>query len=186
MWVVGRRLGRRFRVVEPLQRASGEVPLTVARHVADFVAGALEEADQEGALLAVIRLDTPGGLDTSMRDIVKAQLGSRVPVVVFVSPEGSRAASAGAFITLAAHVAAMAPGTNIGSASPVQMGGAEMDSTMAGKVMNDAAATGAETLVTACPKCQIHFRCSECGDKSQTTGLALTDFVNVIASALKG
>ena len=106
----------------------------------EFLVQAIGRAENEGAVVLVIRLDTPGGLDTSMRDIVKAQLASTVPVVVFVAPKGSRAASAGAFITLAAHVAAMAPGTNIGSASPVQMGGAGMDSTMAHKVMNDAAA----------------------------------------------
>ena len=107
---------------------------------AEFLVQSIAAAESEGAVALVIRLDTPGGLDTSMRDIVKAQLGARVPVIVFVAPSGSRAASAGAFITLAAHVAAMAPGTNIGSASPVQMGGGEMDSTMTHKVMNDAAA----------------------------------------------
>ena len=107
---------------------------------AEFLVQRISEAESEGAVALVIQLDTPGGLDTSMRDIVKAQLGARVPVIVFVAPSGSRAASAGAFITLAGHVAAMAPGTNIGSASPVQMGGAGMDSTMAHKVTNDAAA----------------------------------------------
>jgi len=107
---------------------------------AEFLLQCIDAAESEDAAALVIQLDTPGGLDTSMRDIVKAQLGARVPVIVFVAPSGSRAASAGAFITLAAHVAVMAPGTNIGSASPVQMGGADMDSTMTHKVMNDAAA----------------------------------------------
>jgi membrane-bound serine protease (ClpP class) len=107
---------------------------------AEFLVESIAKAEEDGAVALVIQLDTPGGLDTSMRDIVKAQLAAGLPVVVFVAPEGSRAASAGAFITLAAHVAAMAPGTNIGSASPVQMGGAGMDSTMAHKVTNDAAA----------------------------------------------
>jgi membrane-bound serine protease (ClpP class) len=88
----------------------------------------------------VVQLDTPGGLDTSMRIIIKAINASTVPVIVFVAPSGSRAASAGTFITLAAHVAAMAPGTNIGSAHPVSMGGGEMDEEMKKKVENDAAA----------------------------------------------
>ena len=115
-----------------------EGPITPV--AAEYLVQRIAEAESEGAVALVIRLDTPGGLDTSMRDIVKAQLGSRVPVIVFVAPSGSRAASAGAFITLAGHVAAMAPGTNIGSASPVQMGGGDMDSTMIHKVTNDAAA----------------------------------------------
>jgi len=115
-----------------------EGPITPV--AAEYLVEGITRAVAEGATAVVIQMDTPGGLDTSMRDIIKTQLASTVPIVVYVAPEGSRAASAGAFITLAAHVAAMAPGTNIGSASPVQMGGAEMDSTMASKVKNDAAA----------------------------------------------
>ena len=107
---------------------------------AEYLVEAIEQAEDELAAALVIRLDTPGGLDTSMRDIVKAELSAEVPVIVYVAPSGSRAASAGAFITLAAHIAAMAPSTNIGSASPVQMGGGDVDSTMAHKIFNDAAA----------------------------------------------
>lgn len=106
----------------------------------DYLVDRLGEAASLGVDAVIIELDTPGGLDSSMRDIIKAMLASPVPVIVHVAPAGARAASAGAFITLAAHVAAMAPGTNIGSASPVQMGGAIQDSTMAAKVSNDAAA----------------------------------------------
>lgn len=129
----------------PMSARAAEVHLVtydgpITPVAAEFLVQSIAAAESEGAAALIIRLDTPGGLDTSMRDIVKAQLGAQVPVVVFVAPSGSRAASAGAFITLAAHVAAMAPGTNIGSASPVQMGGADMDSTMTHKVTNDAAA----------------------------------------------
>ncbi len=106
----------------------------------EFILSEIELATDANAGILILQLDTPGGLDTSMRKIVKSILGSEIPVVVYVGPSGSRAASAGAFITLAAHVAAMAPGTNIGSASPVQMMGASMDSTMSHKVTNDAAA----------------------------------------------
>lgn len=106
----------------------------------EYIVGAIEFATEANAGTLILQLDTPGGLDTDMRIIIKAMLNAEIPVVVYVGPGGSRAASAGAFITVAAHVAAMAPGTNIGSASPVQMMGAGMDSTMAHKVTNDAAA----------------------------------------------
>lgn len=108
--------------------------------VAEYVKEALAAAAAAKADAIVIELDTPGGLVTSMRDIVKDILASEVPVIVYVGPSGARAASAGAFITIAAHVAAMAPGTNIGAASPVMMGAGEIDETMKKKIMNDAAA----------------------------------------------
>ena len=106
---------------------------------ARIIVQALEKSVEDSAQALLIQLDTPGGLDESMRQIVREILNSRVPVIVYVSPGGARAASAGVFITLAAHVAAMAPGTNIGAAHPVGLGG-QMDSTMLKKVENDAAA----------------------------------------------
>src|SRR3989344_2112138 len=108
--------------------------------MAEFIIKSIENAAKEKAEAGVIQLDTPGGLDLSMRDIVKAMLSSDVPIVVYVAPPGSRAASACVFITYAAHIAAMAPGTNIGSAHPVAMGGEKMDETMMKKVENDAVA----------------------------------------------
>jgi membrane-bound serine protease (ClpP class) len=107
--------------------------------VAEYIVRSINEAEADQACCLIIQLDTPGGLDLAMRDIIKRIMASEVPVVVFVGPSGARAASAGALITLAAHVAAMAPGTNIGAAHPVNLGG-KMDETMAAKVANDAAA----------------------------------------------
>jgi len=108
----------------------------------DLVLRAIAQAEEEQAELLVIELNTPGGLGESMRDIVIAELASSVPIVVFVGPAGARAASAGVLITLAADVAAMAPGTNIGAAHPVDLmgGGEEQDETMAEKITNDAVA----------------------------------------------
>lgn len=107
---------------------------------AEYLHNAIQYAEEEQASLLVFRLDTPGGLDTSMRSMIKSMTGSLIPIVVFVSPSGGRAASAGVFLTLAAHVAAMAPGTNIGAAHPVAMGGGKMDKVMKEKVENDSVA----------------------------------------------
>ncbi len=109
----------------------------------DYIERGIEQAEEDNAIVCIIQMDTPGGLDTSMRDIVKDIVNARVPVVVYVSPSGARAASAGVFITMAAHIAAMAPNTAIGAAHPVVIGteGEEgMSETMEEKVVNDAAA----------------------------------------------
>jgi membrane-bound serine protease (ClpP class) len=91
--------------------------------ISDYVHRGLARAAKQDASLVVLRLNTPGGLDLSMRDIIRDMLASPVPVVVYVAPEGSRAASAGTYILYAAHIAAMAPATNVGAATPVQIGG---------------------------------------------------------------
>jgi len=106
----------------------------------DYVERGIEEAEDSGAEVLIIQMDTPGGLDTAMRDIIQLIVNSRVPVVVYVAPSGARAASAGVFITIAAHVAVMAPNTAIGAAHPVAMGGEEIPGAMEEKILNDAAA----------------------------------------------
>ncbi|HSL27156.1 MAG TPA: nodulation protein NfeD, partial [Acidimicrobiia bacterium] len=113
-----------------------EVDGVITPVVADYIEDAVQAAQSDGSQALVVTLDTPGGLDTSMRDIVEAFLNAEVPVIVYVSPEGARAASAGTFITMAAHVAAMAPATSIGAATPVDLQGGEITD----KIINDAAA----------------------------------------------
>jgi membrane-bound serine protease (ClpP class) len=114
----------------------------------DYVIDAIERGEREDYDAVVLELDTPGGLDSSMRAIIKKELEADVPVVVYVYPPGSRAASAGAFITLAADVAAMAPATNIGSSTPVAVGGGEIPTDLRRKVINDAAAYARELAET--------------------------------------
>jgi membrane-bound serine protease (ClpP class) len=115
-----------------ITRIDGTITPVIADHLVDGVA----TAERDGHAAYLVELDTPGGLDTSMREIIKAFLGADIPVVVYVTPPGARAASAGALITFAAHVAAMAPGTTIGAATPVDLQGGEISD----KVINDAAA----------------------------------------------
>jgi membrane-bound serine protease (ClpP class) len=129
-------------VSSPAPAAQGDVYVlkvsgTINPGLAEFVIRNMEKASTEGAGCVVIQLDTPGGLALSMRSIVMAMLSSKLPIIVHVSPSGARAASAGVMITLAADIAAMAPGTNIGAAHPVNLGQKKMGDTMAEKVVND-------------------------------------------------
>lgn len=106
-----------------------EGPLGVA--TSEYILAGIEQANEQGALLVIIRMDTPGGLVEPMRDIVRAILGSDVPVVTYVSPAGARADSAGTYILLASHIAAMAPTTHLGAATPVSLGGDDAESPLA-------------------------------------------------------
>ena len=123
----------------PAPVATIEIEGVISPVTLRLVGIAIDRAQAERANALVIQLDTPGGLERSMRAIVQRMMNAEVPVVVYVAPTGARAASAGVFITMAAHVAAMAPATNIGAASPVALGGGA-DKTMMKKVENDAAA----------------------------------------------
>jgi len=123
----------------PAPVATIEIEGVISPVTLRLVGLAIDRAQAERAQALVIQLDTPGGLERSMRAIVQRMMNAELPVIVFVAPTGARAASAGVFITMAAHVAAMAPATNIGAASPVALGGGA-DKTMMKKVENDAAA----------------------------------------------
>ena len=100
----------------------------------------IEKAEDEGGQAVIIQIDTPGGLVSSMRDMVRSIFASDIPVITFVSPQGARAGSAGTFVTAAGHIAAMAPGTNIGAATPISGTGEDLPDTLKSKVINDATA----------------------------------------------
>ena len=131
----------------PVHVLSGDVDGIIHPVAAQFIERAIERADREDAALIVFTLRTPGGLVDSTRDINNAIIRSRVPVAVFVGPSGNRAASAGFLITIAADIAAMAPGTHIGAAHPVAGNGEKVDDTMAKKMVSDVASY-ARTLAT--------------------------------------
>ena len=116
---------------------------TINPVLVDYIKRGITKAETDHSIACIIQLDTPGGLETSMREIVQAIVNAKVPVVVYVSPSGGRAASAGVFITMAAHIAAMAPNTNIGAAHPVAIdttGGTGTSTTMDEKIINDSVA----------------------------------------------
>ena len=128
------------------QAAEGKAPVWVTQAkgiidpaLASYLVKTMERAAEAQAAALVVELDTPGGLDTAMRDIIQAQLSAPIPIVFYVYPQGARAASAGVYILMGSDVAAMAPQTNLGAATPVAIGG-EMDDVMKAKVTNDAAA----------------------------------------------
>ena len=130
------------------ETATAATPRVLAVHLdndinpvtAAYVEDQIDRANDGGYSAVVIVLDTPGGLSESMRDIVKKELASKIPVVVYVAPDGARAASAGVWIGQAADVLAMAPQTNIGSSTPISIGGEDIQKDLRRKVVNDAAA----------------------------------------------
>jgi len=160
---------------------------TITPVLTDYISRGIERAEETGATAVIIQMDTPGGLDTAMRDIIQSIVNARVPVVVYVAPAGARAASAGAYITLSAHVAVMAPNTAIGAATPVALGGggeAQMSEEMKRKIINDAIAYIRDLA-------SRHGRNAEWAEKAVLDGISATsqealqlNVVDIVASDL--
>ncbi len=151
---------------------------------ADYLINRIDAAERDGVHAAIIRLDTPGGLDVSMRDIVRNLLASRVPVIVWVAPPGARAASAGTFIAYAANLAYMADSTELGAATPVNLSG-EQDDTLQRKVTNDAAAFIRELALTRDRNAEWAEDAVRNAASIGATEAADIDVVNGIASSLR-
>jgi len=145
-----------------------ELPGTIDPATEQWLGQALDEAAEQGAEVAIIRIDTPGGLDSSTREMVQDIIDAPLPVITYVSPDGARAASAGLFITEASDVAAMAPQTNIGSATPISIGPGETDKVLGRKIENDAAA-------------YVRALAEEHGRNGDLAEKMVTDAVNVTA-----
>jgi membrane-bound serine protease (ClpP class) len=137
---------------------------------AKFITDSIDQATKEGGQCLIIQLDTPGGLMESMRLIVKKELASTIPIIVYVAPSGARAASAGVFVTMAANIAVMAPGTHIGAAHPVTLGGGEgkESKTMTEKIVNDTVAFIKNIAKT-------RGRNVDWGEKAVTKSVSITD-----------
>src|SRR5918998_4558465 len=151
---------------------------------ADYATGEIERANDEGYDAVVILLDTPGGLAEAMRDIYKKELASAIPVIVYVAPEGARAASAGVWIGQAADVLAMAPQTNLGSSTPVSSGGGEIPSDLRRKVINDAAASLRELAEEHDRNGDWAERAVRVGDNIGAREALREDVIDVIAPTL--
>jgi len=124
-----------------------DVKSSINPAIQDYIERGIHLAEKENAEIIILRLDTPGGLDESMRGIVKAILSSKVPVATYVAPSGARAASAGTFIVYASHIAAMAPGTNLGAASPIAIGGISQEKESQSKTLSIKSANDAAALI---------------------------------------
>jgi membrane-bound serine protease (ClpP class) len=141
LWLVAVMLGC-LGIVRPAAAGENDIYIikvadAISPAIAEFISSSIHTAEENKAACLIIELDTPGGLAESMRQIVQDMLSSTVPIVVYVYPSGARAASAGVMITMAADIAAMAPGTNIGAAHPVGAGGKDIGGTMSEKIVND-------------------------------------------------
>ena len=143
--IIGVVIGIQSQIANPQAQSEPDKPLvfllevdgTINPALADYIVKGIETAEKRNAAAVIIRMDTPGGMVTTTKTIIKEMINAKLPVAVYVAPSGSSASSAGALITVCADVAAMAPGTNIGAAHPVGGGGQEIDSAMSEKIIND-------------------------------------------------